>query len=60
MASAQCNNSILSVKETPFGRRTNDEKLATIQLGPNVSIQQVFYKGGEILHPGIDTKENRG
>src|SRR4029434_3906977 len=43
-------------------RRTNDEKLETIQLGPprpNVSIQQVFYKGGEIVHPRIGRKENR-
>src|SRR4029434_6041248 len=34
MPNVQCNNSILSLKETPFGRHTNDEKLATIQLGP--------------------------
>src|SRR4029434_4945402 len=34
MASAQCNTSILSLQETPFGRRTNDKKMATIQLGP--------------------------
>ena len=30
MASAQCNNSIISVKETPFSRRTNDKKFAKI------------------------------
>src|SRR4029434_8496959 len=58
----QCNNSIRSLKETPFSRRTNEDKL-TKQLGfprPNVSIQPVFYKGGEILHPRIGSKENRG
>ena len=63
MASAQCNNSMLSLKETPFGWRTNEDKLTTKQPGfprPNVSIQQVFYKGGEVLHPRIGTKENRG
>src|SRR4029434_7402252 len=51
-------NSIRSLKETPFGRRTT-KKLATMQLGPprpNVSVQQVFYKGGEILHPGKESK----
>ena len=51
MAYVQCNNSIHSLKETPFSRRTNKDKLTTKQLGPprpNVSIQQVFYKGG---HP---------
>ena len=50
MASAQCNNSILSLKETPFDRRNNEDKLATIQLGPprpNISIKQVATKKGK-------------
>src|SRR4029434_8143028 len=52
MASAPCNssNSILSLKETPFGRRNNEDKLATIQLGPprpNITIKQVATKKGK-------------
>src|SRR4029434_7830307 len=49
-------------KEASFSLHTNEDKLTTKQLGPprpNVSIQQVFYKGREILHLGIGTKENR-
>ena len=34
MANVQCNNSIRSLKETPFSRRTNEDKLTTKQLGP--------------------------
>jgi len=36
MAGAQANSSdsILSLKETPFGRRNNEDTLATIELGP--------------------------
>ena len=58
MASAQCNssNSILSLKETPFGRRNNEDKLATIQLGPprpNITIKQVATKKGKSYTRGF-------
>src|SRR4029434_7658412 len=49
MANVQCNNSIRSLKETLFSRRTNKDKLTTKQLGlprPNVSIQQVSTNEG--------------
>ena len=51
------------LKEASFSLHTNEDKLTTKQLGPprpNVSIQQVFFKGGGILNPRIGTKENRG
>src|SRR4029434_11281241 len=58
MASAQCNssNSILSLKETPFGRRNNEDKLATLQLGPprpNITIKQVATKKGKSYTRGF-------
>src|SRR4029434_8004128 len=58
MASAPCNssNSILSLKETPFGRRNNEDKLATIQLGPprpNITIKQVATKNGKSYTRGF-------
>src|SRR4029434_3429492 len=59
MASAQCNNSILSLKKTPFGWRTNEDKLTTKQLGlprPNVSIRQVSTKGGKSYIQELERK----
>src|SRR4029434_3856903 len=57
MASAQCSsNSILSLKEHPFGRRNNEDKLATIQLGPprpNITIKQVATKKGKSYTRGF-------
>src|SRR4029434_2031785 len=49
MANVQCNNSIRSLKETLFSRRTNKDKLTKKQVGlprPNVSIQQVSTNEG--------------
>ena len=46
MASVR-SNSILSLKEVPFSRRSNEDKLATKQLGPprpNLNIKQVSNK----------------
>ncbi|KAK6325060.1 hypothetical protein J4Q44_G00044020 [Coregonus suidteri] len=55
MARLQC-NSIVSLKEVPFCRRTNEDKLATKQLGPprpNLIIQQVSTKGGKSYTRGF-------
>ena len=55
MASVQC-NSIVSLKEVPFCRRTNQDKLATKQLAPprpNLIIQQVSTKGGKSYTRGF-------
>src|SRR4029434_7186601 len=49
MANVQCNNSIRSLKETPFSRRTNEDTLTAKHRGPpkpNGSSQQVSTKGG--------------
>src|SRR4029434_162870 len=56
----QCNNSIRSLKETPFSRSTNVDKLTTKQLGlprPNVSIQQVSTKGGKSYIQELERKK---
>ena len=54
MANVQCSNSIRSLKETPFSRRTNEDKLTTKQLGPIREIlpPRIFLR--------IGTKESRG
>src|SRR4029434_1167230 len=47
---------ILSLKETPFGLRNNEDKLATIQLGPprpNITIKQVATKKGKSYTRGF-------
>ena len=52
MASVR-SNSILSLKEVLISRRSNEDKLATKQLGPpgpNVNIKQVSDGGGGV-HP---------
>ena len=50
------NNSIVSLKEVPFSRRSNEDKLATKQLGPprpNLNIKQVSTKGGKSYNRGF-------
>src|SRR4029434_6928924 len=60
MADVQCNNSIRSLKETPFSQRTNEDTLTTKQLGlprPNVSIQQVSTKGEKSYIQELERKK---
>ncbi|KAL2085016.1 hypothetical protein ACEWY4_020534 [Coilia grayii] len=48
MASVEFSNTIVSLKEFPFSRRTNEEKAAIKQLGPprpDLNIKQVSTKG---------------
>ncbi|CAK6975901.1 interferon-induced protein 44-like [Scomber scombrus] len=55
MASVR-SNSIVSLKEVPFSRRSNKDKLATKHLGPprpNLNIKQVSTKGGKSYNQGF-------
>ncbi|XP_076831748.1 uncharacterized protein LOC143477109 isoform X3 [Brachyhypopomus gauderio] len=50
------NNSIVSLREVPFCRRNNRDKLATKGLGPprpNLNIKQVSTKGGKAYNRGF-------
>ena len=49
-------NSIISFRELPFSRRSNQEKLAVKQLGPprpNLNIKQISKKGGKSYTRGF-------
>lgn len=51
-------NTIVSLKEVPFSRRSNQDKLATKELGPprpNLNIKQVSTKGGKTYNRGFST-----
>ena len=49
-------NSIISFRELPFSRRSNQEKLAVKELGPprpNLNIKQISKKGGKSYTRGF-------
>lgn len=56
MANAVNINSIVSLKEIPFSRRSNQDKLSIKELGPprpNLKIKQVSTKGGKSYNRGF-------